>query len=155
MLFRSQQSAGLVIEWLTAEHISSRCPGVTPECRGALFSPSDGAVDPGALARALLADAQRLGVLVIPERVEQIRIADAAVTGVATRAQDIVAHHVVLAAGAWSPMVSGLPRHLPVEPIRGQLVATPWPRGTPPAILYHDHCYVRREIGRASCRERV
>ena len=153
-----QHSAGLVIEWLTAEQIRTRCPGVTPECRGALFSPSDGAIDPGALTRALLADAQRLGVLVVPERVEQIRIADAAVTGAATRARDIVARHVVLAAGAWSPMVSGLPRHLPVEPVRGQLVATPWPRGTPAAVLYHDHCYVLARGGEAvlgSTMERV
>ena len=137
-----QRTQGFVAEWLTADQMRARDPGVTPDCRGAFLSPHDGAVDPEALARALLADAERLGVLVIPERVERIRIAATGVAGVSTAARDVVARHVVLAAGVWSPMVPGPPRRVPVEPVRGQLVATPWPLGTPPAILYHDHCYV-------------
>src|SRR6185436_4022898 len=31
---------------------------------------------------------------------------------------------------------------LAVAPVRGQMAATPWPRTTPPAIFYDDHCYV-------------
>jgi glycine oxidase len=30
---------------------------------------------------------------------------------------------VVLAAGAWAPLISGLPRHLRVEPVRGQMLS--------------------------------
>src|SRR5947199_70014 len=48
----------------------------------------------------------------------------------------------VLAAGVWSPQVRGLPHPLPVEPLRGQMAATAWPDGCPPAILYHDRGYV-------------
>src|SRR2546427_10559914 len=50
--------------------------------------------------------------------------------------------HAVLAAGVWSPQIRALPRPLPVEPLRGQMAATAWPDGCPPAILYHDHGYV-------------
>ena len=38
--------------------------------------------------------------------------------------------------------LSGLPRHLPIEPVRGQLLATPWPEGVPPVVLYHGHKYL-------------
>jgi glycine oxidase len=31
--------------------------------------------------------------------------------------------HVVLAAGAWSPLLAGLPRKLPVRPLKGQMLA--------------------------------
>src|SRR2546425_1231491 len=48
----------------------------------------------------------------------------------------------VTAAGAWPPRTAGLPRPLAVEPLRGQMAATAWPDGTPPAILYHEQGYV-------------
>jgi glycine oxidase len=54
----------------------------------------------------------------------------------------IPARHVVVAAGAWSPQLEGLPRALPVEPVRGQLLAVRWPAGTPPIIVFHEHSYV-------------
>src|SRR2546422_11152434 len=52
------------------------------------------------------------------------------------------AEHVVIAAGVWSPQIASLPRPLAVEPLRGQMAATAWPDGTPPAILYHEQGYV-------------
>src|SRR5437763_695282 len=59
-----------------------------------------------------------------------------------TTGTDIRFWRPVLAAGVWSPQVRGLPRPLPVEPLRGQMAATAWPDGCPPAILFHDHGYV-------------
>ncbi|HXF96700.1 MAG TPA: glycine oxidase ThiO [Gemmatimonadales bacterium] len=137
-----QRQAGLRAEWLEAEEVRSRWPGVNPACQGAQFSPEDGALDPEALTRALLADARRLGATLFPERVEQIRRAGNQTAGVVTAQRTVPAAHVLVAAGAWSPLIAGLPRRLPVEPVRGQLATTPWPPGTPPAILYHHHCYV-------------
>jgi len=61
--------------------------------------------------------------------------------GVATQDASVPASQVVLAAGAWSPRIAELPRPLPVEPVRGQMVATEWP-AAPPAILYHGHGYL-------------
>src|SRR5207249_2900633 len=62
---------------------------------------------------------------------------------------DWLAGHVVLAAGVWAPQIAGLPRPLPVEPVRGQMAATGWPAGTPAAILYHDRGYVLARGGDA------
>ena len=139
-----QRQAGLRCDWLEAEDVTERFPGVAPGCHGALHAPEDGAVDPAALTRALLADAWRLGVTLVPKRVVRVATTErnGRVTGVTLADGTIGAEHVVIAAGAWSPGIGGLPRRLPVEPVRGQMAAAPWPSGTPPAILYADHGYV-------------
>jgi len=66
-----------------------------------------------------------------------------------TRAGKTPAAHVVLAAGVWAPQIAGLPRPLPVEPVRGQMAATAWPAGTPAAVFYHDQGYVLSRGGDA------
>ncbi len=146
-----QRQAGLRCDWLEADDVAERFPGAAPGSCGALYAPEDGTVDPVALTRALLADARRLGVTVVTERV--VRIATSAkgqrVTGVALADGTIRAEHVVIAAGAWSPGIGGLPRPLRVEPVRGQMAAAPWPQGMPPAILYADHSYVLARAGEA------
>jgi len=143
-----QRQAGLRCDWLAAADVHERWPGAAPDCQGALFAPEDGTVDPQALTRACLADARRLGAALIPERVEEVRREGGRATGVVTATGATAAEHVVVAAGAWSAEVRGLPRPLPVEPVRGQMAAVPWPGG-PPAILYHDHCYVLARGGAA------
>jgi glycine oxidase len=70
-------------------------------------------------------------------------------TGVEIPAGKIKAEHVVIAAGAWSPQIGHLPRHLPVEPVRGQMAAAPWPTEMPRTVLYHDHAYVLARGGEA------
>src|SRR5207247_901150 len=56
----AQRQAGLRCDWLGPDEVRERWPGAADDCRGALFAPEDGALDPQALARACLADA-RLG----------------------------------------------------------------------------------------------
>ena len=137
-----QRQAGLRCDWLEADEVHERWPGAAPGCCGALFAPEDGALDPDALTRACLADARRLGATLRAERVTAVETANGVVTGVATTGDETPSEQVVLAAGVWSPRIAGLPRPLPVEPVRGQMAATAWPAATPPAILYHDHGYV-------------
>jgi glycine oxidase len=147
-----QRQAGLRCDWLEADEVAERFPGAVPPpaCRGALFAPEDGAVDAPALTRALLADARRLGVTLLPERVVRVVTGEGGrATGVALADGTIGAEHVVIAAGAWSSRIAGLPRPLPVEPMRGQMAAAPWPAGVPPVILYCDHGYVLARAGEA------
>jgi glycine oxidase len=56
---------------------------------------------------------------------------------------------VVLATGAWSGRVGGLPRPLSVEPIRGQMAALDWPAAFPPAIVFHRLSYLVARDGEA------
>jgi glycine oxidase len=147
-----QRQAGLRCDWLEGGEggeLRERWPGAAPDCLGALFAPEDGAVDPQALARACLADARRLGATLRAERVERLELAKGRVTAVVTGRGAVAVEHAVIAAGVWSPQIAGLPRPLPVEPLRGQMAATAWPDGTPPAILYHEHGYVLARGGDA------
>jgi glycine oxidase len=70
-------------------------------------------------------------------------------TGVEIPAGKIKAEHVVIAAGAWSPQIDHLPRHLPVVPVRGQMASAPWPAEMPRTVLYYDHAYVLARQGEA------
>lgn len=152
-----QRQAGLRCDWLEAADVAERFPAAAP-CLGAMFAPEDGAVDAPALTRALRADAKRLGTRTFATRVNRINTILGRVTGVEIPAGKIKAEHVVIAAGAWSTQIEHLPRHLPVEPVRGQMAATPWPPNMPRTVLYFDHGYVLARSGEAiygSTMERV
>src|SRR6267378_3156384 len=124
----NQRQAGLRCDWL---------------------EPADGAVDAPALARALRADAQRCGAHTLNARVNRLTTILGRATGVETTAGKIKAEHVIIAAGAWSTQIEHLPRRLPVEPVRGQMAAAPWPANMPRTVLYYDHSYVLARSGEA------
>jgi len=137
-----QRQAGLRCDWLTAADVRERWPGLTPACQGALFASEDGALDPQALTGALLADAKRRGATILHEAVRRIDITDSRITGVHTGNRTIRCEHAVIAAGVWSPELAGLPRRLPVEPMRGQMIATAWPGALARGVFYHGHGYI-------------
>ena len=143
-----QRQAGLRCDWLEAAEVAERFPATAP-CLGAMFAPEDGAVDAPALTRALLADAKRLGTRTFATRVNRINTILGRVTGVEIPAGKIKAEHVVIAAGVWSTQIDHLPRRLPVEPVRGQMAAAPWPANMPRTVLYYDHGYVLARSGEA------
>lgn len=140
-----QRQQGLNSEWLSAGELRERCPGISPEVRGALLAPEDGALEPLAVLEAFLVSAARRGArLVRGEQVIAVEAADGRVTGVRTRRGVRAAGHVILAAGSWSGRIGGLPRPLSVEPVRGQMVAYDWPADEPSAIVYSSDGYVLR-----------
>ncbi|HEY6809253.1 MAG TPA: FAD-dependent oxidoreductase, partial [Gemmatimonadales bacterium] len=144
-----QRQKGLTCDWLDADEVTARWPGISPDALGALLAPEDGAVDPPALTRALSADGIAHGVQVVREQVVGISIAAGRVTGVIVKSGPRPAGAVVLAAGAWTPALTGLPRSIRVEPVRGQMALAAWPSKTPPAILYYNHAYVLARGGKA------
>lgn len=145
-----QRQQGFPVDWLGADELKERCPGVSPEALGGHLSPEDGALEPQALMSALLRSATAHGVTLRPgERVEQIMVEGDHVTGVRTSGGPIAAGHVLLAAGCWSGRVGGLPRPLSVEPVRGQMASLEWPAGEPRAIVFADHGYVLTRSGEA------
>ncbi len=143
-----QQQQGHRSDWLDAAEIRRRWPWLGPTA-GALWAPLDGALDPARLVEALRADAQRLGAVLVTDRAIQVDRDSKRVTGVTGEADRYSAGDVVLAAGAWSGLVEGLPRPIPVQPVRGQMAALPWPAAIPRAILYHKDCYLLARGGEA------
>jgi glycine oxidase len=136
-----QQQQGYACEWLDGPELRRRWPWLGPAV-GALWAPREGALDPRELVRALLADAQRMGASLITDRVLELEERAGGVEGVRGEAGYYPAAHVVIAAGAWSGQIKGLPRKVPVQPVRGQMAAVPWPRDVARAIVYHKDSYL-------------
>lgn len=143
-----QREHGYSTEWLDAGELRRRWPWVGPAV-GGLWAPRDGSLDPGRLVPALLADAERLGARVVNDRVSAISVEASKITGVIGERERFVAPDVIIAAGAWSPLIRGLPRLLPVQPVRGQMAALPWPAEAGRAIVYHNDIYLLSRNGEA------
>lgn len=126
-------------DWLDADEVRARWPWLAAT-HGALWAPRDGALDPQRLVAALLRDAERCGAVVVQDEALALERDGDRVTGVRGRERH-AAGTVVLAAGAWSAMLDGLPRPLSVQPVRGQMAALPWPSPLEPAIVYNHDCY--------------
>jgi glycine oxidase len=145
-----QRQSGFTSEWLSAEEVRSRVPGISPEVLGAAFAPEDGALEPAALLKGLVKSAQEQGVTMVKdEEVVELLVDGSMVTGVCTSSQDRPAGAVLLAAGAWSGRIGRLPRPLTVEPIRGQIAVLDWPSGQPRTVIYGAGGYVLQRDGQA------
>jgi len=139
----TQCAMGLQAEWLDRGALARRHPGIGPTAAGALLAPRDGCVNNVTLTAALLADASRYGAEIADhEEATGIVIQARRVVAVATAQRHYSTGAAVVAAGAWSGRLTGLPRQLPVEPVRGQMASVTWPAGEPVGILFGRHVYV-------------
>ncbi|CAA9509603.1 MAG: Glycine oxidase ThiO [uncultured Solirubrobacterales bacterium] len=124
-----QRSLGLEASWLTGREARRLEPGLSPRVPGALEAPAEGYVDPpgvvAGLRAALLAEG---GELREQTTVERLELADggAHLEGmVLGDGASVRAEHVVLAAGAWSGGLAGLPpgEAPPIRPVKGQILS--------------------------------
>ena len=122
-----QKSLGLPVEWMSAAEVRRREPHLAPGFAGALFSPEDHQVDNRKLIVALHRAAVGAGARVLEGRgVRQIIVDQDRAVGVALDdGSRVGADVVVLAAGAWSRGIAGLPAAMrpPVRPVKGQSLA--------------------------------
>jgi glycine oxidase len=121
-----QKSLGLPLEWLTSAEVRRREPHLTPTISGAIFSPQDHQVDNRAVAAALRAAVLKAGATLRENApVERILTSDNCATGVGIGSETVAADVVILAAGAWSRAIAGLPKASlpPVRPVKGQMLA--------------------------------
>ncbi|HTK55414.1 MAG TPA: glycine oxidase ThiO [Gemmatimonadales bacterium] len=136
-----QRQQGHLIDWLDATETRTRYPWAG-KALGALWAPHDGAIDPRKLVEALLSDAKTRGARIEGGPVVSLLREGDRVAGVQTASGTWRADQVVIAAGAWSGRIEGLPRPLSVEPVRGQMAAFPWPKGTEEAIIQGAGVYI-------------
>lgn len=119
------EEVGREARWLTPSEVRELEPAAGRDLRGALYTPDAHRLENRGLGPATYHAARRAGVhFRLGTGVRALRIGDEGVTGVVlddgTR---LDAPRVVVAAGAWSGHLGGLPRPLPVRPVRGQMVA--------------------------------
>jgi glycine oxidase len=122
-----QHQLGLPLEWITAAETRRREPHLAGKLAGAVWSPQDHQVENRKLAPALRKAAERAGAIVREHTpVKEISISGGRADGIILEnGSKVSADAVVLAAGAWSRSIGGLPSELrpPVRPIKGQLIA--------------------------------
>ncbi len=116
---------GFQTRWISRDELRRELPELTHRARGGLLIPEDHQVENRALGPALRTAAQRKGAQWVPGReVRRVLIRKGSVEGVElSDGSRITSSTIVLAAGAWSGGIAGLPRPLPVRPVRGQMVA--------------------------------
>ncbi len=114
--------------------------GIDPEVHSWTWLPAEAQVDTQRLAVAL-ADAVRGagGRVVVGKAAAEILSEGGRAAGaLLADGTRLAADAVVIAAGAWSPLLGGLPRSLPVRPVRGQILRL-LPDPPPPWPLVADH----------------
>jgi glycine oxidase len=118
-----QQSQGLAVERLSGRECRELEPSLAAGTRGGLLAPGDRQVDSRLLTAALLRACALAGV-VVHEQEASLRVAGGRAAGLGLAdGTEIAAERVVLAAGAWSARVPGVPPGLlPVRPVKGQIV---------------------------------
>ncbi len=134
-----RQSLGLTVARLRPSEARAREPALAPTVRLALEAPEDHSVDPRLVVLALRKACESVGV----QLREHAPVARVELDGVGERAtgvrlQDgerVQAGQVVLAAGAWSGQIDGLPddARVPVRPVKGQILRLRDPAG--PGLL--------------------
>jgi glycine oxidase len=150
-----QKSLGLPVAWISAAEARRREPHLAPGIAGAVWSPEDHQVDNRKLAAALKIAASVAGADIREQcSVHRLLVGDDRVVGIVL--DDATAIHadvVVLAAGAWSRELEGLPPALrpPVRPVKGQLLALQMNQAAPlvtHVVRSHSVYMVPRRDGR-------
>jgi glycine oxidase len=117
---------GLDVAWLSGYEARQREPHLSPAANAAVFSPLDHQVDNRKTATALKAEFRAAaGQLQEGEEVTRILVEGDAVIGVEVGGEPVSAGTVILAAGAWSRGIDGLPATAqpPVRPVKGQMLS--------------------------------
>lgn len=134
--YEFQRGQGIALEWLSGAAAREREPHLHPNLAGAVWSAADHQVDnrlvAEALKRAFLAAD---GVLSENAAVDAVESTGGRVTAVRLGETRYAADVVVVAAGAWSGQIAGLPLALPVRPVKGQMLALAMDKAAP--LLRH------------------
>ncbi len=121
-----QKSLGLPLEWISAAETRQREPHLAGVA-GAVFSPEDHQVDNRKLVAALRSAAAAAGAVIREHAaVERIVATQGRAAGIRLGdGADVAADVVVVAAGAWSRSIGGVPPEMrpPVRPVKGQMLA--------------------------------
>ena len=114
--------AGASAQPLDARDLARLAPACSGHA-GAVLHPHDGAVDNVALMRALdTAVAREPRVDRLWDRVTSLDVGVARPIATTAGGERIESACVLLASGAWATNLPGLPRNLPVRPVRGELL---------------------------------
>lgn len=121
-----RRAAGVPMELLDGVQARELVPVLPESVLGATYCPLDAQVDPAAFVRAFASAARREGAEVREGTpVRRVVRENGRVTGVETDGETILADHVVLATGGWTPQIAASADvRTPIHPMRLQIVQT-------------------------------
>lgn len=121
-----QKRLGVDAVWLTRDEALAREPALNPRLTGAVLVPGDHQVENRVLAQALKIAFERAGGTLHEQAgAVRVRMVGGQAVGVMADGVEHPADTVIVAAGAWTPDVTGLPTEAlpPVRPVKGQMLA--------------------------------
>ncbi len=133
-----QVGLGISLEWLTPAEARRKEPHLGRNIAAAVYSAGDHQVENRDLLRALVAACKAAGVSLNAETpVDELLVRGGRAAGIRTGDSEVQADAVVIAAGAWSGSIKGLPPKAtpPVRPLKGQMLAVQMDPAAP--ILSH------------------
>ncbi len=135
------------VQWLSAEEVHRKEPMLSPDIVGALWAPDEAQVDNRALGNALAIAFQRSGGgLSVNEPVVRVQHGADGVQALETPFARHEAEAFIVAAGAWSGMLGGLPPGVlpPVRPVKGEMIAVAPPAHAviPSAVIRGGEVYL-------------
>jgi glycine oxidase len=136
-LYTYQQERGLPVRWLAPEAVRELEPGVSNFVTAGIQCDMDHQIDCRRLVAALkLAFLKAGGVLHENTPVTDLDFRSGRFQGARSGERSFPANRLVVAAGAWSGLLPGLPEDLrpPVRPVKGQIFAV---RSPGPEFLRH------------------
>ena len=131
-------------EWLDRDEVRKTEPRLALPVAGGLWSPREAYIDGFLLTRAFAAAAARRGTqLQLGTTVSGLLCEGERVRGVRTSAGEFLASEVVLCAGAWTGFISDEVRErLPIEPVKGQMIALESPDPGLPCVIWGRGIYL-------------
>jgi glycine oxidase ThiO len=119
-----QKLRARTMPWLTPNEVRSLEPSLAPT-RGGVLSELDGYVDNVALMDALVTATKSLKPRIreVDGLVARLELGHDSATLVLALGDRVACATTVLAAGAWSTSINGLPRPLPLFPLKGQMIS--------------------------------
>src|SRR6185436_21042156 len=118
-----QKTAFPSTEWIGREALGEAEPTLG-HALGAMLNPDDGAVDNVTLMRALAALAdQSPAITRLQDTVTRVKRGGVRPSIELTSGKVLDSAYVVVAGGAWSSLIEGIPFAASVTPVRGQLIA--------------------------------
>lgn len=120
-----QERLGLEVERLKRKDARALEPALTPGLRAAWFVAGDHHIDNRALVEAVTEACKRSGVELVADTVAEVIVSRTRAMGVRLASGAVLdAGAVVVAAGAWSGALPGIPDEYrpPVRPVKGQLL---------------------------------
>ncbi len=148
--YQWQTNQDLSVEWLSGVDARRLELKLSDSVSCALRFPNDFQVESRRLIAALTRTNEKLGVRLLSNcNVLSLTIQGETICGVETSKGSISAPVVVIAAGAWSSLISCMPSWLSIEPVRGQMLCFKPSSQIAQHVIYSSRGYlVPRKDGR-------